>query len=48
LKAVRSRNMSVEPYNAHTVRNRIDVDAFSAFTAESIRETIESEFDIDI
>lgn len=49
LKAIRARNMEVESQSPHAVRTeRIDPDSFSEFTAESVREIIDSEFDASI
>jgi hypothetical protein len=44
LKAVRARNKQQESYQPHDLRHQIDEDAFHAFTATKLRETIETEF----
>lgn len=47
LKTVRTRNMSVEQYRSHTVRNQIDVDGFSAFKSDTVKRIIQKEFDVN-
>ena len=49
LKAIRARNMEGESKSPYAVRNeRIDADSFSRFTAESVQEIIDSEFDVSV
>lgn len=48
LQTVRSRNKATEPYQPHSVRNSIDTDSLSTFTAGSVMSVIEDEFEIDI
>lgn len=45
LKAIAARNMEVDTATAYNVRDRIDSDAFSPFTAPSIRRILREELD---
>lgn len=45
LKAIVARNMEVDTATAYNVRDRIDSDAFSPFTATSIRRILSEELD---
>lgn len=46
LGITRDRNKSVESVNPHSIRSgHINVDEFSRFKAESVREIVQSEFD---
>lgn len=47
LKLVRTRNMSMDSYRPHKVRNQIDVDDFSAFELDAVMSVIHDEFDIE-
>ncbi|MFB6235290.1 MAG: hypothetical protein ABEH81_03140 [Halopenitus sp.] len=46
LKTVRTRNMNMESYRSHKVRNQIDVDGFSQFELSSVQAVMQDEFDI--
>lgn len=48
LQTVRRRNLKVESYQPHTVRNRIDTDAFSAFTRDSVQEILTEDLDLSL
>jgi hypothetical protein len=48
LQTVRIRNRAIESYRPHRVRERIDTDAFSDFTADSILSIVEDEFQISL
>lgn len=48
LKTVRTRNMTMESYQSHTVRNQIDVEGFSKFKFGSVLDLIQAEFDSEL
>jgi hypothetical protein len=48
LKTVRTRNMETTSYRPHTVRNNINTEAFTQFTADAVLDMIETEFDLSV
>ena len=48
LKTIRTRNLETEPYQPFTVRKNIDTDAFSAFTADAVLDTIKAELGMQV
>jgi hypothetical protein len=48
LQATTARNMEVDTARAFDIRDRIDTDAFSSFTTDSLREIVKTELDCPI
>lgn len=46
LKTVRTRNMQTTSYRPHKVRNNIETEALSEFTADAVLDVIEAKFGV--